>query len=261
MTLDELARYNRERWEALAAARVEYSRPLLDLTAATARHVVDPFGVMGEVRGQRVLCLAGGGGQQSVAFGLLGAQVTVLDLAPTQLERDREALAHYGLRATLLEGDMRDLSRFEAASFDVVWHAHSIVFVPDVRPVFDGVRRVLRPGGLYHLAWNNPFTMAASDLWNGDGYLLRRRYGDGPVELEDPHWTITDADGATQRVLGPREFCHTLSTVINNLAQRGLTLIGLWEETSSAASPEPGTWEHYKAVLAPYLTLWAKAAG
>ena len=40
-----------------------------------------------------VLCLAAGGGQQSVAFALLGANVTVFDLSETQLEHDRLAAA------------------------------------------------------------------------------------------------------------------------------------------------------------------------
>ena len=42
-----------------------------------------------KIAGKGVLCLAGGGGQQSAAFALLGAKVTVLDFSETQLERDK----------------------------------------------------------------------------------------------------------------------------------------------------------------------------
>lgn len=52
---------------------------------------------------------------------------------------------------------MRDLSRFADASFDIVWRAHSINFVPDVRLVFTEVSRVLDIGGLYRLEFTNPF--------------------------------------------------------------------------------------------------------
>ena len=96
------------------------------------------------MNGQDVLCLASGGGQQSVAFGLLGANVTVFDLTPAQLERDREAAAHYDLPITTVQGDMRDLSHFEGAVFDIVWHAYSINFVPEVESVFDEAVRVLK---------------------------------------------------------------------------------------------------------------------
>src|SRR3712207_564706 len=128
--MDDLAHYNRERWEDLAAAHVVFSRPWLQLTPATARALVDPVGLLGDVTGKDVLCLASGGGQQSAAFALLGANVTVVDLAPTQLQRDQEAAAHYGLTIRTLQADMRDLSALESSSFDVVWHAYSINFIP-----------------------------------------------------------------------------------------------------------------------------------
>ena len=117
--MDEIARYNKDRWEELAEANVEFSRPYLDLDPPRARECVDPHGMIGEVDGKDVLCLASGGGQQSAAFGVLGANVTVLDLSETQLQRDRQAAAHHGRRIETVQGDMRDLSRFGDASFDV----------------------------------------------------------------------------------------------------------------------------------------------
>ncbi len=78
--VDEIARYNKGRWEELAEANIEYSRPFLDLDSEKAREAIDPEGVLADVSGLDVLCLASGGGQQSAAFGLLGANVTVLDL-------------------------------------------------------------------------------------------------------------------------------------------------------------------------------------
>ncbi len=84
MMLDELARYNKERWEALAQADIAFSRPFLDLIPSSARQLIDPHKLIGPVDGKSILCLAGGG-QQSAAFSLLGAQVTVLDLSETQL--------------------------------------------------------------------------------------------------------------------------------------------------------------------------------
>lgn len=257
--MDELAKFNKARWEALAAANVAYSRPMLDLDPAAARQVVDPYGIMGEVAGKDVLCLAGGGGQQSAAFALLGANVTVVDISETQLERDRIALAHYGLNAHLVQGDMRDLSQFSAGAFDVVWHAFSISFVPDSGQVFDQVRRGLRPGGLYHLAWHNPFTMGIDEnTWNGEGYLLKHIYRDGEVALASNVWDFTDENNVVHRVEGPREFRHTLSTVVNGLIGRGFTLLGLWEDMAGDPNAEPGSWEHYLAVAPLGLVLWAR---
>ncbi len=258
--MDDLLRFNRERWEALAAANVAYSRPMYDLTPDVARQRLDPYGVMGEVAGQRVLCLGSGGGQQSAAFALLGAAVTVLDLADTQLERDRLALKHYGLDAALFQGDMRDLSRFADAAFDLVYHPYSINFVPDTAPVFDGVRRVLRSGGLYRLDWHNPLAKGLDERdWNGTGYNVKLPYRDGEVVFDDPDWDIYEDDGTVQRVAGPREFNHTLSTVFNGLIGRGFTLLGLWEQMPEAdAAAAPGSWPHFVTIMPPYFALWAR---
>ncbi len=69
-----------------------------------------PANILCDVDGADVLCLASGGGQQSAVFGLLGAQVTVVDFSEKQLEGDRKAAAHYGFEVTTIQADMRDLS-------------------------------------------------------------------------------------------------------------------------------------------------------
>src|SRR6478609_9611947 len=109
VAVDGVAAYNQERWEALARARALFTRPWLDLDAAQARQRLDPWGYLGDVRDTAVLCLAGGGGQQSAAFGLMGARVTVVDLSDGQLARDHEAAAHHGYEVATVQGDMRDL--------------------------------------------------------------------------------------------------------------------------------------------------------
>lgn len=257
--MDEVARYNKERWEDLARARIVFSRPALDLDAASARRMLDPHGLLGEVGGRRVLCLASGGGQQSAAFGLLGADVTVFDLSETQLGRDREAAAHYGLDVKTVQGDMRDLSSFGEDSFDVVWHPHSIKFVPDVRTVFAEVARVLRPGGLYQVDCPNPFIAGIDERdWDGKCYPLNLPYVDGAeVVPADTRWEVWDEGGNRRMVEGPKEFRHTLSTLVNGLVERGFVILGLWEESGEDADAPPGTWEHFKRIAPPGFSLWA----
>lgn len=257
--MDDLAQYNQERWEALAAANVVFSQPWLDLSPDTARALVDPAGLLGDLTGKDVLCLASGGGQQSVAFALLGANVTIVDLAPTQLQRDQAAAAHYGLAIRTLQADMRDLSALEANNFDVVWHAYSINFIPEIQTVLGEISRVLRDPGMYRIEWGNPFVAGLSEEeWTGVGYPLKQPYVNGAeIVFPDPAWTFEDSAGAQQRVTGPREFRHTLSAVINGLVQHGFVVLGLWEELSQEPNAAPATWEHLKSIAPPWLTLWA----
>jgi len=261
--VDDVARFNRDRWEELVREQVSFSRPWLDLDEATARERVDREGMLGDIAGRDVLCLAGGGGQQSAAFALLGARVTVLDFSAGQLDHDREAAAHYGTEVTLLQGDMRDLSAFRDDAFDLVWHAHSLSFVPDPRPIFDGVARVLRRTGLYRLYWTNPFVHGLwQEEWNGRGYPLGRPYVDrAEIVAEDPCWDVHRPDGSTVRVAGPREWRHALGSVVGELIGRGFRLLSLEEDAGDGQEAEPGSWAHFKSVAPPWLISWWRLEG
>ena len=258
LRMDDVAEFNQERWAALVRANALFTRPWLDLDERSARLLLDPEGWLPEsVVGTRVLCLAGGGGRQSVAFALLGADVTVLDLSEGQLGRDREAAAQYGVSIRTIAGDMRDLSPLAPASFDLVWQPYSLNFVPDAAEVFRQVARVIRPGGLYHVMTANPFVagIATSD-WTGEGYLLRHRYIDGaPVRYEDEEW-VYDRTTVDEPIPGPREYRHSLATIVTSLVGAGFVIQRVSETRATAEDPESGTWEHLKSIAPPWLTWW-----
>jgi SAM-dependent methyltransferase len=257
--LDEVAKYLQDRWAALAAANALFTRPKFDLDPESAKQYLDPQGLLGEVDGKDVLCLASGGGQQSAAFAMLGANVTVLDISDEQVHRDRLVAEHYGLRVTAVQGDMRDLSRFGTASFDIVYHAYSINFVPDAVGVFRGVARVMRPGGRYNVGCANPFSMGLQQAdWNGSGYTLRYPYVDGAkISYDDQDW-VYSKDGKTD-VPRPVEYRHTLSTILNGLAECGFVIVHASDSTDMQPDleEEPGTWDHQVAYAPPWLTFWA----
>lgn len=258
--MDDVAEYNVGRWRALAEGGALYTRPMLDLDAAGARAWLDPEGWLGSLEGSRVLCLAGGGGRESACFSLLGARVTVLDLSPEQLERDRLAAAHYGARVETVRGDMRDLSAFHGAGFDLVSHSYSINFVPDARAVFGEVARVVRPGGLYRLMCANPFVMGAGPRdWDGRGYALSHRYEEGEVLTGVDEGWVYEREPA-RPAPPPREYRHGFGTLLGGTAERGFRLLRATEDVSTYPDPSagPGTWEHFVSVVRPWLAfLWA----
>ncbi len=259
-----VAATNRQRWNALSQAGVEYARPYLDLTPDSARAFLDQDGLLDNPAGREVLVLAGGGGQQTACFALLGARVTVLDLSDEQLERDREAAAAYGLEIQTQQGDMRDLACFGADAFDMVYHPHSINFVPKVAPVFREVARVLRLHGQYRVDCHNPFTqLVDSDTYNDRlGYGLKLPYRDGEVDLQaafgTDQWTVKREDGSTLSIDHPRSWVHTFSTLVRALTANGFVLQGIGEEGTTEECPQPGGWEHFKQVTVPYLRFWTR---
>lgn len=257
--MDQIAKYNQERWAQLVGADAVFTRAKFSLTPASAQEYLDPLRLLGDLRDRRVLCLAGGGGQQSAAFALLGAQVTVYDLSEEQLGRDRAAAAHYGVPILAIVGDMRDLSSLPAGLFDIVWHPYSLNFVPDARQVFLQVARVIQPRGLYHVMSANPFTAGLTTKdWMGAGYLLNRPYIDGAALLyTDEEW-VYDRSADKSPIPGPQEYLHTLGTLVNGLAEAGFVIFRVEETRSSETDPVPGTWEHLQSVAPPWLTWWTR---
>src|SRR5207244_7966008 len=83
----------------------------------------------------RVLSLAGGVGLDAILFAELGAYTTLFDISARQLDTVRRLARQRGTPLTFVRGDMRDLSALGNGEFDLVFHKHSMVFVPDPQRV------------------------------------------------------------------------------------------------------------------------------
>ncbi|MCB0685926.1 MAG: class I SAM-dependent methyltransferase [Saprospiraceae bacterium] len=265
--------HNEERWDALARKGVLCSQPKLELTPDQAKDYVNRNHRYGEsLAGKNVLCLASGGGQQSIGFALLGARVTVVDFSEKQLEKDKLVAEKYAKEIRLVKADMRNLSFLNNEEFHIVYQPYSLNYVSSVGQVFDEVVRVLKPEGVYDLMFHNPYAhgtwkdgcwgsqWTVDELWEGRGYPVWQPYQDGyPIKTSDPAWNFIDEEGKYVSVDSPQEYRHTMSTIINGLINRGLEMISYAEEAGNDFDSEPGTWEHYKSCLPPWIyILWRK---
>ena len=172
-----------------------------------------------DLRGVAVLCLASGGGQQGPVLAAVGADVTVFDNSPAQLARDEEVAAREGLTLRTVLGDMRDLSAFADASFDVVFNPVSNVFCPELAPVWREAFRVLRPGGVLMSGFMNPdifiFDLAALD--EREEFVVRHKIPFTTLDLpEDERARIYGA--------GAIEYSHTLTEQIGGQLAAGFLL-------------------------------------
>ena len=193
-----------------------------------------PVSVLKDVKGKDVLCLASGGGQQSAVFGMLGAHVTVIDIAEGQLAGDRKAAEHYGYRVTTIQGNMSDLSALKANSFDLVYQAPSMAYAPDVRKVYGEVARVLRPGGLYRADAADPLSQFINEAsWDGKGYRISVPF------------TVKKMKRAKDKNVF--EFRHYLSEAFNGLIECGFIIEHVEEASADLyqnGKPKPGSWLH-----------------
>jgi 2-polyprenyl-3-methyl-5-hydroxy-6-metoxy-1,4-benzoquinol methylase len=259
--MDDIAKYNVSRWRALASAGAIFTRPDFKLDRDSASQRLDPEGKLGELAGKEVLCLAGGGGQQSVAFALLGASVTVVDLSEEQLQRDAAAADHYKLNLNLVRSDMRDLSALSENSFDIVQHSYSLNFVRDAGAVFREVARVLRMGGVYWFNCANPASIGVRlGEWNGTGYVLALPYLDGAeIVSPDEPW-VFKGEHPVHAIPPRKEYRHTLSALVKGLTKYGFRITDLSEDNFGIpdSNGEPGSPEHLSAFAPPWMTVWAE---
>ncbi len=257
--MDEIAEYNKARWKALAEADALFTRPKLDLDYQTAKELVNPDQRFGDVKGKKVLCLAGGGGQQSAAFALLGADITVFDISEEQLVRDRKVAEHYGSKIEIIQGDMRNLSTLKQDFFDIVFHPYSINFVPDASEVFEQVAKVLRGGGLYQVQVANPFLIGVKqEDWNGKGYVLKEPYSrETEITYADQDWVYDKNEN--EIIPQPKEFRHRLGDLMNSLINLGFVIQNVSDNDSMHpdSNSEPTSWDHYVAFAPPWLTILA----
>jgi SAM-dependent methyltransferase len=223
--------HNRAAWDRLVETDNEWTRPVTPDVVERARAGDWSVVLIGyepvprewfpsTMDGAAVLCLASGGGQQGPVLAAAGANVTVFDNSPRQLERDASVAARDGLPLRTVLGDMRDLSAFADASFDLVFHPVSNLFCPDLTPVWNECFRVLRPGGLALAGFMNP------DLWIFDVDALDNRR-ELVVRHRVPRSTLDLSQEERDRVYGEGaaiEYSHTLTAQIGGQLAAGLVL-------------------------------------
>ena len=227
--------HNRAAWDREVDSGNEWTRPVGPDVVARARAGDWSVVLIGyeptprdwfpaDLAGAAILCLASGGGQQGPVFAAVGADVTVFDNSPGQLARDDEVAAREGLAIRTVLGDMRDLTAFADASFDVVFNPVSNVFCPDVIPVWRESFRVLRPGGVLMAGFLNPdifiFDVAALD--EREEFVVRHRLPFSSLDLPGAERAQAYGDG-------PIEYSHSLSEQIGGQLAAGFLLTHLVE--------------------------------
>jgi ubiquinone/menaquinone biosynthesis C-methylase UbiE len=101
--------------------------------------------------GQRVLDVAAGNGNVSLAAARRWCDVTSTDYVPALLERGKARAAANGLTIAFREADAEALP-FADASFDVIVSTYGVMFTPDQNKAAAEMLRVCKPKGKIGLA-------------------------------------------------------------------------------------------------------------
>lgn len=250
--MSEALERNRAAWEERARKGDGYARPATDKELRDPMSVIDECGWLGgNIVGKRVLCLAAGGGRQSVLYAAAGAQVTVVDISAVMLELDRRVAAQHGLRVRTVEASMDNLAPLNGALFDFVIQPVSSCYVPEVTRVYGEVAKVTVPGGLYISQHKQPASLQAEALPQARGYRVVEPYyrqgalpGAGPAAWHREHGTV--------------EFLHRWEELVGGLCRNGFVIEDLVEPRHAMAEAAPGSVGHRSYYLPPFVTICAR---
>lgn len=121
---------------------------------------------------------------------------------------------------------MKDLSTFDDASFDIIFHPVSNCFVPDVRPVWKESFRVLRRNGVMMSGFLNPlFYIFDHDL--DDQGTLAVKHALPYSDLD--RWTNEGRQLVAEKN-EPFEFGHLLTDQIGGQIDAGFLISGFYED-------------------------------
>lgn len=255
---DETASANRSWWDAEATAYyAEHGEFLGD-----AELVWGPegwreaeLGLLGDLRGRRVLEIGAGAGQGSRWVGAHGGQVVATDLSAGMVRQGLDLNQRVSDPAASVPFVQCDASAlpFGEGTFDLVFTAYGAVpFVADTAGLMREVARVLRPGGRFVFSTTHPFRWAFPDDPGPHGLTVTQPYFDRTPYVE------ADADGEATYV----EHHRTIGDRVRELVGAGLVLVDLVEpEWPERNGQTWGGWSPLRGRLFPGTVIFVCVRG
>ena len=152
----------------------------LQLTGETLCESVDV------AAGEKVLDVAAGNGNASLAAARRGCEVTATDYVPALLDGTTARAASEGLTIEVREADAEAMP-FADSTFDVVLSTFGVMFTPNQERAADELVRVCRPGGRIGLTNWTP------EGFVGQMFKIVGRYAPPPAGLRSPlEWGTED---------------------------------------------------------------------
>jgi SAM-dependent methyltransferase len=243
--------HNKAAWNRMADGGSRFAKVATDEECSNALSVIDGRGWLSDgVKDLDVLCLAAGGGWQSILYAVAGARVTVVDLSGAMLKLDLREAAHRNVSVKAIEGSMDDLSMLPEAGYDIVHQPVSTCYVSDVAAVYREVARVTRDGGLYISQHKQPTSLQITRRDPHDRYVVGLEYyRSGP---------LPQAEDESYREPGVVEYLHRWEQLVGDLCTAGFVIEDLREPCRADRNASPDHYLHRGRFVPPYVRMKAR---
>ena len=214
-----------------------YDRLVGDEGSEYHRHVVHPgvLRLLAPRPGEPVVDIACGQGALARLLHDRGVEVTGVDAAAELIraarQRGPESIRYH-------VGDARDLSFLPEGAFAAAACVLAIQNIHPIQPVFEGVRRILRPGGRFVLAMTHPCFRSPKETrwgWDDEAGVQFRRVDRYLLPRKSP---IVTHPGKTPDVY-TWTFHRPIGAYVKALRNAGL-LVDALEEWPGHKTSEPG---------------------
>ena len=180
-----------------------------------------PHTWFGELKGKKVLGLASGGGQQMPIFSALGADCTVLDYSPKQLESEHMVAQREGYNIRIIRADMTKPLPFPDAEFDLIFHPVSNCYVEKVEPIFAECFRVLKQGGILLCGLGNEINYLVDE----NETVISNEMPFNPLTNDRYKKQLEEEDCGMQ-------FSHTIEEQLGGQLKAGFVLTDIFGDTN-----------------------------
>ena len=250
MLSDEYRRQNRTAWDRLADGS-QFARLATDEECRDPLKTLDGRGWLPQsVQGLDVLCLASGGGWQSILYASAGARVTVVDLSSGMLELDQREATRRRLSVRTINASMDDLSMLEEESFDIVHQPVSTCYVPDIVRVYSEIARLLRDGGVYISQHKQPTSAQISRRDERNHFVVGiEYYHSGP---------LPPTEDTSYRERGAVEYLHRWDDLVGGLCRSGFVIEDLREPRRADVKAPVEHFGYRGRFVPPYVRLKAR---
>ena len=242
---------NRAAWDRLADGGSQFARVATDEECGNPLAVLDGRGWLPKsLEGLNVLCLASGGGWQSILYASAGANVTVVDISPSMLRLDQREADRRGLSIRAVEASMDDLAELEPQQFDIVHQPVSTCYVPDVGAVYREVARVIRDRGIYVSQHKQPVSLQITRRTDRNHFVVGLEYY--------REGRLPETDDTSYREPRASEYLHRLEQLLGGLCQAGFVIEDFSEPCRADASAPVNHYGYRGRFVPPYVRIKAR---
>jgi SAM-dependent methyltransferase len=224
--MDIFTQANRETWNSVAKTHSEsyYVGKLLAGELLLNDLIRSEVGC---VRGKSLIHLLCHIGTDTLSWGLLGAQVTGVDISPEAIHYARQLALHSGIDASFITSDVMDLLDQTIGTYDIAFSSTGVLcWIPDIDRFAATVRKLLKPGGFFYLNDGHPFLNMLELDEQGLTTIKNDYFHRGAYEYD----SFTDYSVQNLEIPGKSyEWDWTLGDIVTAFCQNGMRIAFLHE--------------------------------